>query len=109
MKKYSEDLVSTKSNNLKYIFILIYFIVVYSAFIHYNIDVLYHVAFIVGIIGFTLALEKVEKELRAVRMKNHFIKSKLSYKIDELESAMIKKHGAENKKIIEGLLKEIEH
>jgi hypothetical protein len=88
---------------------LLYFILVYSAFIYYNISILFHVIFISGLVIFTYLYEKNERELGAARLRNHYIKSKLYFKIQEVENSIAKKHGDEYQKIMEELLEEIEH
>ncbi|MBK7980289.1 MAG: hypothetical protein IPK06_09905 [Ignavibacteriae bacterium] len=48
MDRLSEELNTIKTNNWKYFLILLFFIVVYSAFIIYNAHIAYHLFFIFG-------------------------------------------------------------
>jgi hypothetical protein len=108
MNKLSEELTTIKTNNQKYLFILAYFILVYSIFIYYEVHLAYHIFFIIGSILLTIGYEKIERELAAVKMKNFYIKAKLSYKIEELESEINKNKSDFDKKILQNILDEID-
>lgn len=108
MDKVKEELKTIKINNHKYIFIFAYFILVYSAFIYYEIPIIYHIFFITGLVIFTIGFEKKERELARVKMKNFYIKAKLSYRINELEDSLKKDKSDFEKQMLQKVLDEIE-
>jgi hypothetical protein len=108
MDSLNDELKTVKTNNVKYILILLYFIAVYSAFIFYDVSLIYHVIFIGGLVFLIINYEKTEKELAGVKMKNFYIKAKLSYKIEELESSVNKTNSEFNKQVLHNILEEIE-
>ncbi|MCB0730091.1 MAG: hypothetical protein KDC88_03560 [Ignavibacteriae bacterium] len=108
MTNLTDELNTIKTNNFKYLLILIYFIVVYSAFLYHDVSIYYHVIFIVGLVVLVIFYEKIERELASVKMRNFYIKAKLQYKIDELEVSINKNNSEFNKKILQNILEEIE-
>jgi hypothetical protein len=106
--RLSEELNTIKTNNWKYFLILLFFIVVYSAFIIYNAHIAYHLFFIFGAAILTYGYDKIEKELTAVKMKNFYIKAKLSYKIDEIDNIIDKNKSDIDKKVLQNILDEID-
>ncbi|MBK8945332.1 MAG: hypothetical protein IPM32_08695 [Ignavibacteriae bacterium] len=108
MDRLSEELNTIKTNNKKYILILGFFIVVYSAFIQYDVHYAYHIIFILGAAFLTIGYDRIEKELASVRMKNFYIKAKLSYKIEEIEKSITKNKDDFDKKVLQNILEEIE-
>ncbi|MBK7104129.1 MAG: hypothetical protein IPH62_02460 [Ignavibacteriae bacterium] len=108
MDRLSEELNTIKTNNKKYILILVFFIVVYSAFIQYDVHFAYHVIFIFGAAFLTIGYDKIEKELATVKMKNFYIKAKLSYKIDEIDNTINKNKDDFDKKVLQNILEEIQ-
>jgi hypothetical protein len=108
MDRLSDELKTIKTNNLKYLFILFYFILVYSAFIYYDLHLLYHIAFISGLVLIVVGYEKIERELAAVKMKNFYIKAKLTYEIDELDVSINKNNDEFNKKMLQNILEEMD-
>lgn len=108
MDRLSEELRSIKTNNLKYLYILIFFVTIYAAFIYYDIYFVYHLIFIIGLGLFVYSYEKLERELASVKMKNFYIKAKLTYQIDELEGSISKSKDDYNKKVLHNILEEME-
>ncbi len=108
MNRLSEELNTIKTNNTKYIVILIFFIIVYSAFIQYDVHVAYHFIFIIGSAFLTFGYDRLERELAAVKMKNFYIKAKLSYKIDEIDNTINSTKKDFDKKVLQNILEEIE-
>lgn len=108
MDRLSEELNTIKANNKKYIIIFAFFIFVYSAFIVYNVHLAYHIIFILGAAFLTLGYDRIEKELAVVKMKNFYIKAKLSYKIDEIDKTINKNKDDFDKQVLQNILEEIQ-
>lgn len=108
MDNIQDSLKTIKVSNKKYIFILAYFIAFYSVFILYEISIIYHILFILGIVGFTFAYEKIERELARVKMKNFYTKAKLSYRIKEIDESIKKDKNEFEKEMLQKVLDEID-
>lgn len=84
----TDDFIPVKKNTLKYLFPLILFLAVYPAFIIYEVHFIFQIAFIIGLLFFTYNYDKLEKELNEAKMKNHYVKSKIGLKINELDKTL---------------------
>jgi magnesium-transporting ATPase (P-type) len=108
MDKITEELGLIKTNKLKYFYILIYSIIVSFGFVYYNVHITYLITFTGGLILLTIAFEKLEKELASIKMRNLYIKAKISLKINEMEKLIEKDNENFYKKTLQSLLNEIE-
>ena len=108
MDKIPIELREAKTSNLKYFYILIYFTLISFCFVSENVPLLYLAIFIGGLIIITISFERLERELAIVKMKNFYIKTKLSLKVDELENLINKNQNDISVKLIKNLLEEIE-
>ena len=108
MYNFNDELSKIKINKSKYIFILAYCILISFGLIYNNVHFLYVLLFFAGLIGFTIYYEKMENDLAIEKMKNHYVKSKISLKIDELEKSVQQSKDSSNRIMLESLLEEIE-
>ncbi|MCW8849144.1 MAG: hypothetical protein OQJ81_04120 [Melioribacteraceae bacterium] len=108
MEKVPIELKEVKTSNQKYFYMLIYFTIISYCFVSENVPILYLAIFIAGLIIITIVFERLERELAMVKMKNFYIKSKLSLKVEELENMINNNQENISLKLINNLLEEIE-
>lgn len=108
MSRISTDLHSIKQSHFKYLFPLVLFVVVYPAFHISEVHFFFQAAFIFGLIIFSISYDRLEKELNRVKMKNHYLKSKINMKIEELNSSIDKSNKAASTELLQSIINEME-